>query len=761
MTVRLTFMLVLALVVVLPISGCAESSDSRIFVSDQQEFDAAVDAAKPGDVLVMKDGIWRDFEIVFEGEGLPDAPITLTTETKGGVILSGQSNLRLAGNHLVVSGLVFRDGYTPTSEVVAFRKDKDHLANNSRVTEVVIDNYNNQERRESDFWVMMYGKNNRFDHNHLVGKRNRGVTMAVRLNTEASQENNHRIDHNYFGPRSILGSNGGETLRIGTSHYSLTNSNTTVENNYFDRTNGELEIISIKSAGNIIRANTFFEARGTLTMRHGNGNLIEDNVFFGNGKDHTGGIRVINADHTIRNNYMEGLTGYRFGGAFVVMNGVPNSPINRYHQVHNVTIENNSIVASDHIQLAAGSDQERSAVPEDSIFQRNLIANDPGRDIFTVYDDVSGIDFQENLLNNVASPKVSKGFVSENVQLERSQSGLLLPTSQQQVGFGVSPDLIPTAKEATGVSWYPKEEQGVQFDTGRTIEVEPGKDTLTRAVSAAAAGDVLTLKDGIYSVSRVIDITKPVTIRSASPVNEAPASGIEITYSRTTLFEIKNGGALKLHGLKVSGRDAPDAAGNSVVRTSKYSMLRNYELIVERCEFKELDINHSFSFLTVSLSTFADNIVIKDSSFTDVTGAIMKLDREFEDFGIYNAEYVTISGSSFNNVQGALVDFYRGGTDESTFGPHFSLSASTLNNVGGGRRNKSQASVYLHGVQVTDISDTSFSNSKPIVINHTVGEPQTRVQSNRFIGTELPEVTELNSEFENTAVIRDNEVGGN
>lgn len=760
MTVRLTFMLVLTLMVALPISGCANSPDGRALVRNQQEFEVAVDAAKPGDVIVMKDGVWRDFEIVFEGEGLPDAPITLTAETKGSVILSGQSNLRLAGNHLVVSGLVFRDGYTPTSEVISFRRNKDHLANNSRVTEVVIDNYNNPERRESDFWVMMYGKNNRFDHNHLVGKRNRGVTMAVRLNTEASQDNGHRIDHNYFGPRPILGSNGGETLRIGTSHYSLTNSNTIVENNYFDRTNGELEIISVKSGGNVIRANTFFEARGTLTMRHGNGNLIEDNVFFGNGKDHTGGIRVINADHTIRNNYMEGLTGYRFGGAFVVMNGVPNSPINRYHQVRNVTIENNSIVASDHIQLAAGSDQERSAVPQDSVFRNNLIANDPGRDIFTVYDDVSGIDFQQNLLNDVTSPTISNGFVSEDIQLERSRSGLLLPTSEQQAGFGVSPDLTPTTKEATGVSWYPKEEQGVQFDTGRTIDVEPGEDTLTRAVANAGAGDVLMLKDGAYSVSRVIDVTKPVTIQSAAPVSEASASGVEVTYTRTALFEIKDGGALKLHGLKVSGRDAPDAAGNSLVRTSKYSMLRNYELIVERCQFTELDKNHSFSFLTVSLSTFADHIVIKDSAFADVTGAILKLDREFEDFGIYNAEYVTITGSSFENVGGAIVDFYRGGTDESTFGPHFLLETSRISDVGHDKRNKMSASVHLHGVQVTHINGNTFTNSKPIIVNHTVGEPQTRIESNVFATTDEPSVKEMNSPLENTAIIKNNEVRG-
>lgn len=751
---------VLAITALLSASALtSQTLAEELMVETQKAFKKAVKTAEPGDTIVLKNGVWQDFEIVFTGEGTADAPITLTAETKGSVVLSGQSNLRLAGNHLVVSGLVFKDGYTPTSEVISFRRNKEHLANNSRVTEIVIDNYNNPERRESDFWVMMYGKNNRFDHNHLVGKRNRGVTMAVRLNSEASQENGHRIDHNYFGPRPILGSNGGETLRIGTSHYSLSNSNTVVENNYFDRTNGELEIISIKSGGNIVRGNTFYEARGTLTMRHGNGNFIEDNVFFGNGKDHTGGIRVINADQTIRNNYMEGLKGYRFGGAFVVMNGVPNSPINRYHQVKNARIENNSIIDSDHVQLAAGSDAERSAVPVDSTFSRNLIVNDPAKDVFTLYDDVSGIAFVDNMMSGVKAPKIKDGFAGETIKMARAETGLMLPVEAREAG--VRRDLSPTVKEDTGVAWYPKEEQGVQFGIGRTIEVLPGEDTLTTAIAAAKEGDTLLLADGHYDVTRVLDVPVAVTIRSKKPVLEAGASGVSISYSRTALFEIKDGGALKLYGLNISGKDAPDAAGNSVVRTSKYAMLKNYELVVEKCDFSALDKNHSFNFLTVSLSTFADNIEIRDSSFSDVTGAILKLDREIDDYGIYNAEYVTITGSRFTNVQGALTDFYRGGTDESTFGPHFVLRSSRLHAVGGGKRNKAQASVHLHGVQVTSIEGTEFSASKPIMVNHTVGEPVTKITGNRFVSTALPAVKELNSDAENTALIRDNQVEGN
>ncbi len=139
--------------------------------------------------------------------------------------------------------------------------------------------FNNPNKFEQDKWVVMYGKHNRFDHSHLVGKSNAGVTMAVRLNSKESIENHHRIDHNYFGPRPVLGSNGGETLRIGTSHHSLNDSFTIIENNYFDRCNGEVEIISNKSGSNAIRNNTFFESRGTLTLRHGNGNVVENNVF--------------------------------------------------------------------------------------------------------------------------------------------------------------------------------------------------------------------------------------------------------------------------------------------------------------------------------------------------------------------------------------------------------------------------------------------------------------------------------------------------
>ena len=720
--------------------------NGQTLVSNQDEYADAVKSLEAGDTIVLANGTWENFEILFSGKGTEDAPIRLRAETPGEVILTGQSNLRLAGEFLEVSGLVFKDGYTPTKEVISFRENKANLAYNSRVTEVVVDNYNQPERYEVDFWVMMYGKNNRFDHNHLVGKRNKGVTMAVRMDAEESRENFHRIDHNYFGPRPILGSNGGETLRIGTSHHSRKDSNTIVENNYFDRCDGELEIISSKSGKNKILNNTFFESRGTLTMRHGNGTLVEGNVFFGNGVDHTGGIRVINARQTVRNNYMEGLKGTRFGGALVVMNGVPNGPINRYDPVINALIENNSLINSDNLQLGAGSDEERSGPPDDSVFKSNLIVNDDDRDVFTVYDDMSGIDFSGNVLGSMDPPDFTDGFSRETISLKRAENGLMYP--QGSVDEGASRDLKVTTKEMTGASWYPKVDPIVPFQSGKTINVSDEAGALFSAVQSAEAGDTLLLRSGDYTVGKFLKFDKPITVKASGKVN--------LSFERSSLFEILDGGSLQLIGLDISGKDAPDYKGNAVIRTQPYAMLQNYRLEIMDTTFSDLDKNQSFNVIAGAKGTFADNILIKDSDFETVSGAILKLDTENDDYGIYNAEYLTIENSNFKDVEGALVDYYRGGRDESTFGPHFNMTGSSLKNVGAGPRNKSKASIHLHGVQVTNISDNTFDSNTPFLVTHTVSEPKTKIFENKFVNTAAPNVVELNSGLPPTALITDN-----
>jgi poly(beta-D-mannuronate) lyase len=482
-------------------------------------------------------------------------------------------------------------------------------------------------------------------------------------------------------------------------------------------------------------------------MRHGNDTAVEENIFLGNNQDHTGGIRVINKRQSIKNNYMEGLKGYRFGGALVVMNGVPNSSINRYHQVEDSIIQNNSIINSDHIHFASGSDQERSAVPKNSEFKNNLIYQQNNKDPFKVFDDISGIKFTNNLINKISNFQFNDGFNSVSFDYVRLANNLLYP-KDILIKEGVSRSLNPITKDKVGVQWYPKPSIEDTFDSGNVIEVKPGDNNIFNALKLTKSGDILLLAPGEYTVNKILQINKSITIKSK-------AKNTKIFFERGNLFEIKNGGNLKLSGLQISGSESPDSAGNSVIRTHK-SILDNYQLIVENCSIYDLNINHSFDFINPSKGSFANSITIKNSEFTNISGSVLLLNKEYEDYGIYNAEYVSISDSIFKDIGGSLVSLYRGGTDESTFGPHFNLTNSTLTNVGHGSRNKSKSSILLHGVQVTNIEKNKLLKSPGIKIAHTVGEPITRVFDNQFIGTEKTNIKELNSSKINTAFLQNN-----
>lgn len=717
------------------VSSCDSPTKISNLVHTVEEFNAKVSEAQPGDSIVLANGVWKDAELLFEGNGTAEEPITLTVEEKGKVTLEGNSNLRIAGNYLVVAGLVFKNGYTPTNAVISFRKNREEMANNSRLTECVIDNFNNPERQVQDYWVTIYGKNNRIDHNHISGKKNLGVTMIVGLDTKDSRANNHKIDHNYFGPRPTYGNNGGETLRIGTSHHALENSNTLVESNYFDRTNGEHEIISNKSCQNTFKYNTFFECTGTLTMRHGNETLVDGNVFIGNGKPSTGGVRVINETQTVINNYHVGLTGYRFRGAFVMMNGVPNSPPNRYVPVIESKVKNNTFINCDNILFGAGSDAERSQAPRTSEFSENIIYNEVKKDIFTIDDDISGITFKDNILGKNSETSIKKGFENADIQLVKNEQGFLIPTSDKiRTKVTISPGIA--TKENTGTIWYSKDDTSVALNSGKTIKVEAGINTLYEIVKKSEAGDIIALEEGgTYLLTKTVQIDHPLTFKTSGKEKAT------ILFERMMAFEIRNGGSLSLENITFDGAKSPDYAGNSVISTSKNSMTDNYKLFIDKCEFKDLTVNHSFDVLRVSKGTFADTISIQNSSFRNITGSIAALDRETDDIGAYNVEYFLMKNNAITELQGAALRLYRGGKDESTFGPFLEIDHNVFDNVGFGQKNKYEAAISLYGVQETDIKNNIFKDSKAIDMHLVVGEPIVNIRNNALSNSEKLKVT--------------------
>ena len=678
----------------------------KILVSTQDEYKAAEKIARPGDVIVLANGTWTDFDLVLEAKGTAEHPIFLIAEEPGKVVLNGQSSLRLGGEHLIVSGLVFRDGYTPRNEVISFRRDSETLAFNSRVTRTVIENYNNPDRTQRDTWVVMYGQNNVFDHNHLSGKLNSGPTMTVRLNTEDSQNNRHHIHHNYFGPRPVFGSNGGETLRIGTSHYSLTNSSTLVENNFFDRCSGEVEIISNKSGGNTYRGNTFYESRGTLTLRHGNGTLVEQNLFDGNDAPYTGGVRVINAQQAIKNNMFRNLTGTRFSGALVVMNGVPNSPINRYHQVDGAMIESNTFAQVSTIELGEGSDSERSAVPINSVFANNTVIGSRDQTPFNLYDDMSGIAFTGNVTNFEPPAEIASGF--EVIATDNAE----LPSDV--IAFGVE-------RSATGVDWYPKPSAASPFEGGKTISVEPGINAISEAFAKAEPGDELVLAAGDYNEEKTINLQIPVTVRAAEP------GSVSLSFERRNLFLLSSNGGLRLSGLNVTGAAAPDNVGNSFIASSTRGGAGNHVVELSEMVFEDFVINRAFSIVTAAKGTFFDRVEVTNSVFKNISGVPFKFDAETDDFGIYNVEYLVIKDSAFSDLRSSVASIYRGGRDESTFGPHGWISGSSFSNVGG----EEAPLALLHGAQNVKVANNTIDAANPVRLVITTGIPKVVNEGNR------------------------------
>mgnify|MGYP002384435643 CR=1 FL=1 len=96
-------------------------------------------------------------------------------------------------------------------------------------------------------------------------------------------------------PASQLG------LRFGLSTLGLSVGAGIVEHNLFERCNGENELISNKSSGNIYRYNTLLDSPGAqLSLRHGN-----DCIVLGNILRNTEGIRILGDRHKVLSNYLE------------------------------------------------------------------------------------------------------------------------------------------------------------------------------------------------------------------------------------------------------------------------------------------------------------------------------------------------------------------------------------------------------------------------------------------------------------------------
>src|SRR5690554_6796112 len=91
--------------------GCKKPiSSNSISVNDIEALREAITNSKAGDDIVMANGVWKDVQIEFSGQGTEDKPIVLRAETPGKVTIEGVSNLKIGGEYLIVKDLHFKNG---------------------------------------------------------------------------------------------------------------------------------------------------------------------------------------------------------------------------------------------------------------------------------------------------------------------------------------------------------------------------------------------------------------------------------------------------------------------------------------------------------------------------------------------------------------------------------------------------------------------------------------------------------------------------
>ena len=713
---------------------------NSIKVTNIDELNKAIDSSEAGNQIILANGIWKDVQIKFRGKGTKDKPITIKAETTGKVTIEGESYLKFGGEYLVVEGLYFKNGFSPSNAVIDFKissKDKpDEISNNCKVTNCVIEDFNKPKRDKSDLWVQFWGRHNTLSNCYIAGKTNRGPTVRVSIAGIESINNYHQIVNNHFGPRPVKGGPSGETIQLGDSYTSMSPSHTMVANNLFEECNGEVEVISSKTNFNIFKNNVFYKSEGSLVTRHGNYSMIDGNYFIGDGENENyGGIRIINTGHWVVNNYFYGLKGKSFRSPLAVMNGIPKSPLNRYNQVTDVVVAYNTYVnCSSPWQFGVGTNiaqakvlpksEIRSARAIRTTVANNIIYNEKGLESIVVENDkADGVAFMKNIINNqgVAFKDFDGGIIEASLDLKKISDNMYIPTGipndfEAFNGFDfntIETDLLRVSrkdnnsigaiigkdvfnpnildKSKYGTTWFSNELEA----RDPVIHTVTNTEELQTKINGASNGDVISLIKGVYNIDKSVVINKRLTIESES---DAKAQLIFSGASNTPLFSLQPKGKLTINNIVLKGN-----ISNYAFASLKQNMSNHFGLIVSNSEISNFNY-----VLKAYKESFAERITFENTTISNCENGI-ELSEEKNDKGDYNTEYLTINNCNFNTIKANVIDYYRGGYDESTIGGNLLLTNSTFINCGAKEKNKRL--LNHNGIVNVNITKNTFKNN--------------------------------------------------
>ncbi len=426
-------------------------------VANMAELNKALNEAKPGDEIVMKNGDWKDAEIHFKANATKEAPIVLRAETSGKVTISGVAALVFESDYLQADGLVFTNGYTTAKTVVGFESSNCILSNSAII------GFNPPDFKTKSYWVFFKGNYNHLTNCYFTGKNN----VEPLVGNDLGSARHNKVSGCYFKDIPYAKQNGREILRIWgpgkLADPSPDGAFFTVEGNLFDHADGEgVEIISLKSNHNIVRNNTVLATMGGITNRQGHDNVFEGNIIIGEKRSGTLGIRVTGENLRVANNYVadvaeDGLllmageyVEANLTDAFKPQNKDANGKgLARYRQVKNSVFENNYFLYVGGTGITIGSSYKRHwpehqmvLLPEKNVLKNNLVVSPTSAAIsITVPEVIGDLKFATNSYQgNIAFEALmdkkqfsTNEFATTDPKLKKNANGLWQPTTKMNV----------------------------------------------------------------------------------------------------------------------------------------------------------------------------------------------------------------------------------------------------------------------------------------------------------------------------------------
>ena len=384
-------------------------------VANVTQLKEALNTILPGDSIIVASGNYNIGSLKISRSGTNIRPIVIKSESLHGARITGKTALTLSyQNFVTYEGFDF--DLEPVSTIFKMEGCSFiRITRNKFRMQKLTETQSSKWITIGDIWenAICNSRHNRIDHNLFEGKYDAGAWLVIDGSHGSVPDisKHDRIDHNIFRNNTPRVANEKETIRIGVSDLSMLSSYTIIERNLFENCDGDPEIVSIKSCNNIVRNNTFRRCLGTLSLRHGNNSIVEGNYFFGEGKTAMydgnligcGGIRVYGMNHSIINNYFEGLTGSKWDAAFTLTNGdVTNtsSSLSSHFLPENIIFAFNTLVnnVSD-IEIGFDNNGKYRRAPKNCKIDNNIVVANQNPIIKSFSStSLAGVSFNNNIM---------------------------------------------------------------------------------------------------------------------------------------------------------------------------------------------------------------------------------------------------------------------------------------------------------------------------------------------------------------------------